>query len=313
MSNPNHLLARLRFRHLQLIVEVERTGSLSRAAESLSLTQPALSKALREIEDMLGFLVFERGPRGLQKTPQGRVVVQGAALLLRELMHLQAEAEATGADGSLAAVLRLGTSAFLAVGLLPPVIARLAQQLPAIAVRLREDNVPRLFEALLAGDLDALVTLYNPEVMAATVGREIRFERLRDEPYALIAPPGHRLARPRAKPPDWQALSQQPWVLTRRPSLARVLLEDNFHRHGATLPEPLCETDGPVTAAQLVAHGVGLGCVPESTAKDLLAARRIQRIRMVTPPPSATLGLVYRTALGEHPRLASLRAALGAG
>lgn len=54
MPTPNHLLARLRFRHLQLIVEVERTGSLSRAAESLSLTQPALSKALREIEEMLG-------------------------------------------------------------------------------------------------------------------------------------------------------------------------------------------------------------------------------------------------------------------
>lgn len=312
MPTPNHLLARLRFRHLQLIVEVERTGSLSRAAESLSLTQPALSKALREIEEMLGFLVFERGPRGLQKTPQGTVVVQGAALLLRELMHLQAEALATGAQGDLAAVLRLGTSAFLAVGLLPPVIARLTQQRPPVAVRLREDNVPRLFEALLAGELDALVTLYNPDVMAKTTGREIRFEPLAEEPYEVIAPPGHRLSRPRARPPGWQALAEAPWVLTRRPSLARVLLEDRFRRHGVTLPEPLCETDGPVTAARLVAHGVGLSCVPESTARELLAEHRVERVRLDTPRPEATLGLVYRTALAGHPRLAALREALSA-
>lgn len=177
------------------------------------------------------------------------MVVQGAALLLRELMHLQAEALATGAQGDLAAVLRLGTSAFLAVGLLPPVIARLTQQRPPVAVRLREDNVPRLFEALLAGELDALVTLYNPDVMAKTTGREIRFEPLAEEPYEVIAPPGHRLSRPRARPPGWQALAEAPWVLTRRPSLARVLLEDRFRRHGVTLPEPLCETDGPVTAS----------------------------------------------------------------
>ena len=73
-----HLLARLRFRHLQLIAEVERTGSLSRAADALSLTQPALSKALKEVEGMMGFEIFHRGTRGLQKTAQGAVVVNGA-------------------------------------------------------------------------------------------------------------------------------------------------------------------------------------------------------------------------------------------
>ena len=216
---------------------------------------------------MLGFAIFDRGPRGLEKTAQGSVVVHGAALLLRELLHVQAEAEATGAAGDLAAVLRLGTSAFLAVGLLPPVIGRLSRLTPPMAVRLREDNVPQLFEALLAGELNALVTLYNPDVMASTVGRAVRFERLSDEPYVLIAPPDHRLARARARAPDWQALAEERWVLTRRPSLARVLLEDSFRRNGAYLPEPLCETDGPVTAEHLVAEGVGISSVPESTAR----------------------------------------------
>jgi DNA-binding transcriptional LysR family regulator len=304
----NHLLARLRFRHLQLVAEVERTGSLSRAAEVLSLTQPALSKALKEIEDMLGFAIFHRGPRGLQKTAQGVVVVHGASLLLREMLHVHAEAQAAGADGSVAAVLRLGTSAFLAVGLLPPVVAMLTSLQPPLVVRMREDNVPRLFESLLAGELDALVTLYNPDVMASTVGREVRFEKLSEEHYVVIAPPGHRLARARSV--SWQALSEAPWVLTRKPSLARVLVEDSFRREGVTPPAPRCETDGPVTAARMVAAGVGLSSVPESTAQDLLKTKAVRLIKVQVPQASATLGLVYRTASVDHPRIVLLRRAL---
>jgi LysR family transcriptional regulator of abg operon len=308
-SVVSHLLARLRFRHLQLIAEVERTGSLSRAAEVLSLSQPALSKALKEIEEMLGFEVFQRGPRGLQKTPQGAIVVHGASLLLREVLHVHAEAEAAGADASVAAVLRLGTSPFLAVGPLPPIVARLTSLMPPMAVRIIEANVPRLFESLLAGELDALVTLYNSEVMAANVGREVRFERLSEEQYVVIAPQGHPLIRRRAVP--WQALADEPWVLTRKPSLARVLVEDSFLRHGVTPPAPLCETDGPVTAARLVAAGVGLSSVPESTARDGLRTKAVGLVKLQVPQPSATLGLVYRTASAEHPRITLLRHALG--
>lgn len=154
----------LRSRHLQLIAAVEAPGSLSRAADVLSLRQPVLSKALEELEDRLGFAVFHRGPRGLRKTPQGAIVVRGASLLLREMRHVHAEA--AGAAGAAAAVLRLGTSAFIAVSRLPPVIARLTHLVPPVAVQLREDSVPRLFGALLGGDLDARVNVHNPDVMA---------------------------------------------------------------------------------------------------------------------------------------------------
>ncbi len=307
-SVEDHLLARLRFRHLQLVAEVERTGSLSRAADSLSLTQPAMSKALKEIEGMLGFEVFHRGTRGLQKTAQGAVVVHGASLLLRELLHVHAEAEAAGADGAVAAVLRLGTSAFLAVGLLPPVIARLTRLVPPMAIRLREDTVPRLFELLLAGELDALVTLYNPEVMEGTAGRDIRFEKISEERYVVIAPPGHPMARARAV--SWKTLSQARWVLTRKPSLARVFIDDSFRRHGLTPPLPLCETDGPITAARMVAAGVGVSSVPETTARELLKSKAVSLIKVDSPQPTATLGLVYRTAAADHPRVSLLREAL---
>jgi LysR family transcriptional regulator of abg operon len=305
---PNHLLARLRFRHLQLVAEVERAGSLSGAAEALSLTQPALSKALKEIEDMLGFRVFDRGPRGLVKTAQGAVVVNGASLLLRELLHVQVEAEAAGASGDVAAVLRLGTSAFLAVGLLPPVIAKLTLLDPPLSIQLREGTVPNLFHSLLEGHLDALVSLYNSDVMASTAQRGVRFEKIADEAYVVIAPVGHRLARMRKV--SWQVLGQERWVMTTRPSLARVYMEDSFRSHGVAPPAPVCETDGPVTAARMVAAGVGLSSVPESTAIEALRGKLVSLVRLESPPPSAILGLVYRSPSAPHPRIAALRRAL---
>jgi LysR family transcriptional regulator of abg operon len=307
-ASTDHVLARLRFRHLQLIAEVERTGSLSRASQVMSLTQPALSKALKEVEDMLGFEIFHRGPRGLQKTPQGTLVIHGASLLLRELQHVRAEAEAAGAEAGVAAVLRLGTSAFIAVSLLPRIIALLTGQVPPVAVRLREDSVPRLFEALHAGKLDALVTLYDSDLMASTSGRDIRFENILEEAYVVIAPAGHRLARARAV--SWEELAHVPWVLTMKPSLARVFVEDSFRRHGVTPPVPLCEIEGPVTAARLVGAGVGISSVPESTAQEALRSKAVSLVKLQSPQPTATLGLVYRIAAADHPRIALLRRAV---
>jgi len=304
----NHLLARLRFRHLQLVTEVDRTGSLSRAAEVLSLTQPALSKALKEIEDMLGFSIFHRGSRGLVQTEQGAVVVRGAHLLLRELHHVHEEADAAGSNTRAAAVLRLGSSAFIAIGLLPPIISRLTRMDPPVAVKVTEDNVPRLFETLIAGKLDALICLYNSDVMASQAGRDMRFEKLGEEPYVVIAPAGHRLSKARAV--TWRMLAEERWVLTRKPSFARVLVEDSFRQHGVATPMPVCETDGPVTAAKLVAHGVGMSSVPASTAREHVRSKAVSLVRLQAPQQTATLGLVYRETSIDHPRIARLREAL---
>ena len=166
-------------------------------------------------------------------------------------------------------------------------------------------------ESLLAGDLDALITLYNHDVMAGTAGRDIRFEKISEEGYSVIAPCGHRMTRARSV--SWKMLAEAPWVLTRKPSLARVFLEDSFRRHGLTPPVPICETDGPITAARMVAAGGGLSSVPETTAKDALKSQAVGLVKLQTPQPTATLGLVYRTASADHPRIALLRQALPVG
>ena len=309
MSNSSdHLLARLRFRHLQLVAEIDRTGSLNKASEALSLTQPALSKALKELEELLGFALFTRRARGLEKTEQGSVIIHGAKLLIQELHHVKQEADAAGPNGRISAILRLGVPAYLAISFLPKIISHLTNNKPSFMVSLQEENVPSLFRALLYGDLDALITVYNPEVLEISNRNELCFEKLAEEAYYVIAPAEHRLTR--AKSVRWKSLASEPWVMTRKPSLGRVFFEQGFFRAGAIPPSPVCETNTPVTSACLVAAGVGLSCVPRSTMMDAERTGGVKRIRVLPPPPAAVLGLVYRVPTASHPRIRLLREAI---
>lgn len=307
-SQTDHLLARLRFRHLQLVTQIDKTGSLNKAAEVMSLTQPALSKALKELEDLLGFALFTRSARGLEKTEQGEVVILGARLLMQECVHVMEEADAAGPSGRVSALLRIGAPAYLAISLLPRIVFHLSKRRPSLAVSLWEENVPALFASLLDGKLDALITVYSAEVLASSTGNKLRFEKFAEEAYAVIGLAGHRLSR--SKTVRWESLVQEPWVLTRKPSLARVFIEQGFLRAGMVPPTPICETNSPVTSACLVAAGVGLSCVPGSTMEEAERAGGVQRIKVMPRPPAAALGLVYRVAAASHPRIRWLRDAI---
>jgi DNA-binding transcriptional LysR family regulator len=307
-NNSDHLLARLRFRHLQLVAAIDRTGSLNKASEALSLTQPALSKALKELEELLGFALFTRSARGLKKTEQGSVIIHGAKLLIQELHHVKQEADAAGPNGRISAILRLGAPAYLAISLLPKIISHLTKNKPSLMVSLLEQNVPSLFRALLSGELDALITVYNPEVLEISNGNGLCFEKLAEETYAIIAPAEHRLTR--AKSVVWESLASEPWVMIRKPSLARAFIEQGFLRAGAIPPSPVCETNSPVTSACLVAAGVGLSCVPRSTMLEAERTGGVKRIQVLPPPAAAALGLVYRVPTASHPRIRLLREAI---
>lgn len=302
------LAARLRFRHLQIVDMLARTGSLSRAAIGLHVTQPALSKALAEIEQALGFRVFERTPRGLHPTGQGEVVIRASGLMLEELGQMQREARALGPDGRIATLLRLGTPAFLSLTLLPGIVMQLTRETPPVRVSIIEGKVPMLLQALADGSLDALATVYDESAMAYGAQFSLQFEPVAREHYRVIAPPGHRLGG--RVPVGWGRLASEPWVLNLPPSLARVFLEASFRRQGIEPPEPVCEADSPVSITRMVASGVGLGLSPESVAREAAANGAVIVLPVRPIPPSATLGLVYRQAGADHPRIDRLRHAL---
>lgn len=298
------LITRLRFRHLRLITELQRGGSLRIAAQALNQTQPALSKALGELEGAFGFAIFVRTSRGVTPTAQGEVVIRGAAMLLEELAHLQTEA---GASETMTPIVRVGAPPFLAQSYLPEVLERLTRSEPRVRVKLVEERVPLLLEALAQGRLDALVTSY-PAQMPDLPGVRLHLEKLFDAKFVVIAAPGHPLSR--ARQVDWHRLAREPWIMPARTSMLRRLIEESFMRAGAVPPVPVVESTSPVTNVQLVAAGLGLSAAPEATMRPAQAMGQVVKIKVSPVIATSPVALVYRQGVA-NPRVALLRHALG--
>ncbi|VTU19329.1 LysR family transcriptional regulator [Variovorax sp. RA8] len=285
--NPDRLAARLRFRHLQLLLALEEGGSLRAAAHAMHLTQPALSKALGEIEAAFGVQLFERSARGIAPTARGQVALNGAALLLAQLGHIHQDVVAAKP----AQTLRIGAPPFVAQGYLPPVLARLAGGAPPLRITLLEERVPSLLRALAAGEVDALVTSY-PAQMPEDLGATLAYEKLFEAQFSVIAPPGHPLAGKRRV--GWAALAQAPWVMPARSSMMRRVLEECFLRAGVSQPQPLVESTSPITNIELVAQGLGLGVVPSTAVRAALAQQRVSRLSVTPAIAPNSVALMWR-------------------
>lgn len=302
---PDHLVAKLRFRHLRLLTEVQARGSLRAAGQALSLTQPALSKALAEIENAFGFPLFFRSARGLTPTVQGEAVLRGARLLLKELAHLRSEA--VTAD-RFQAKIRVGAPPFVAQTYLPAVVAKLVKREMPIRVQLLEEPVPGLIRALQRGELDALVTTFPLQMLESDAGA-FEFIKLFEVRYAVVASTAHPLVR--ARQVGWASLAREPWVMPAEGSMGRKLIEDCFTHAGVPVPLPVIESTSPTTRVQLVADGLGVGIVPEATPLHRQSQTgRIKRIRAFPEPPSSVVALIFRKG-PVNPRVALLKDALG--
>ena len=301
--DPQRLLSRLRFKHLQLLLALREGGSLRAAAGLMHLTQPALSKALGEIEAAFGAPLFIRTARGLEPTPQGETAIRGAAMLLNELAHLGQET----AQQPAVTQLRIGAPPFVAQGHLPEVLSRLIAEHPHVRVQLQEERVPLLVECLLAGQLDALITSYPTELPEAA-GQPLRYEKLFDAAFTVIAPADHPAGH--ARTCDWEYLARQRWVLPTRSSMLRRMMEEVFRRESVMSPTPVIESTSPFTNLQLGITGLGISAVPSASLLVAPASLGVREVRAVPGISTGPVALIYRGAVA-NPRVALLRSTLG--
>jgi DNA-binding transcriptional LysR family regulator len=303
---PDHLVAKLRFRHLRLLKEVQAQGSLRAAAMALNLTQPALSKALTEIEGAFGFPLFARTARGLTPTSRGEVVLRGATLLLEQLTHLRSEAAT--AD-RFAATVRIGAPPFVAQVYLPGIVEKLVRREAPARVQLTENRVPFLIRALQRGELDALITTFPPQ-MRASDADAFEYVNLFEVRFAVVAAATHPLARSRQV--AWARLSREPWVMPAEGSMGRKLIEQSFTHAGLPAPLPVIEVTSPTTSVQMIAAGLGIGIVPDVALLHHGAWQRglVKQVKVAPAPLSSAVALIYRQG-PANPQVALLKEALG--
>jgi LysR family hydrogen peroxide-inducible transcriptional activator len=270
-------------RQLECFQAVAERLSFRRAAERCSITQPALSQQIQQLERLLGARLFERDRRRVLLTPAGEELLPRARAALRAVDELVQAADA--ARDPLAGPLRLGVIPTVAPYVLPAAVGALRRRCPDLRLYLREDRTSRLVERVQDGRLDlALLAL------EADLGTLERMPLYRD-PFVLAVPAGHALSR-RA------AVGEQDLV-----GLEVLLLEDGHCLRDQALA--LCERVGARelgdfratslnTLARMVAAGTGVTLLPAMA----LPVEVRPKERIVTVPferqPARTIGLVWR-------------------
>lgn len=252
--------SRLKLRHLTLVVAVADHGSLVRAADELYISQPVVTRAIQELEEILGVPLFERHPRGMTVTEYGAAFVRHAQSVLAELRSAQAHLEQLGrAD---LGTVTVGTYLAAAHLLLPRAIDRLKQEHPGLRVVVREDTAGVLRSALAAGEID----LITGRASSHHDDPRFSFHGLYREPMVLAVGAQHPLLR--AAPPELAGLLDQGWVLPVAETDLRREVEQHFARHGCPLPTDVVECNTFLTTRQLLSTGRFIGILPKLLVRD---------------------------------------------
>jgi len=199
------LIRRVKLRDLRLLLRVVEAGNMARAAKTLAVSRPVISRTISDLERTLGVRLFDRSPQKLDPTVFGRALLRRSAGVFDELRQGMREIEYLANPD--AGELRIGASEYMAAGLIPAVIDRLSRQHPGLRFslelsdpfdRLRERKVEFVIARLLSPDVDADMdaeVLFHEQVFIAAgprskwVGRrKIRPAELMDEPW-MLAPP----------------------------------------------------------------------------------------------------------------------------
>ena len=297
----------LKTRHLVLLVELGRHGSILHAAQAANLTQPAASKLLGELEHALGVQLFERLPRGVAPTWYGEVMIRraGAALAEMDAAHQEVMELLSGLSGRVAvgAVMTPSTS------LLPAAIHRLKADHAKVHVAISVDTSKLLIQRLRAGELDLVIG----RILDAESAAELNFEPLTDEPHSLIARAGHPLAA--AADLTLQTLARQSWILPPGGSILRDRLTALFLSQGLDLPAETVETLAlPVVTALLLGSDMVVA-LPQELVQHELDGGRLMTLPYELGLRMDVYGIVTRKnhqlSPGAEAMLTSLRAVAG--
>lgn len=308
MSSPpdrlvHSLISRLRFRHLPLLLALERQRSVSRVAAELNLSQPAITKVLREIEDIFTVPLFVRTRRGLEPTPTGSAVLAHARLTLADADALGRELAALGAGMS--GRVRIGVIPFISRGVLDAACAFGLEQTPRVSVLIREGTTDELVAALREHELDCVVarTFFAP---GADIGQQALY---REEPVLVV--PVAAAERLSHGPLDWSRLAARDWILPPPNTPIRRTINTMFAVAGVGQPIPVVETYSIKTIATLMRiHPAVTTVVPRAVARELAEAGDARALPHTLSWDLPPVGVMWRRRSADDDMAASLVATL---
>ncbi|MEM1071426.1 MAG: LysR family transcriptional regulator [Planctomycetota bacterium] len=283
---------------LRQFVVIAEMGHLTRAAERLGVTQPALSAMVKKLESEVGAALLDRTGKGVALTEAGRVFLEHAEASVRRAD--EAVASVRELVGLEAGSIRVGGGATAVAHLLPSVVSAVRREHPALRFYVREAGSLAVTEAVISGELDLGVV--TTPIAGVGVGELMTVATVDDE-LLLIAPPGHALVD--RKSYRWAELAGEPVVAFEAGSAVRGVIDETADAHGVSL-DVVMEVRSLETIERMVSAGVGIGFVSRLalgggvrglTCRDGKLVRELAVVRRRDRVPSPAAAIFERVLL----------------
>ncbi|HBT5240540.1 TPA: LysR family transcriptional regulator [Klebsiella quasipneumoniae] len=298
---------RIRLRHLHTFVAVAQQGTLGRAAETLNLSQPALSKTLNELEQLTGTRLFERGRLGAQLTLVGEQFLTHAVKVLDALNSAgQALNRKEGLNND---IVRIGALPTAALGILPTVIGQFHKQQKDITLQVATMNNTMLLAGLKSGEIDiGIGRMSDPELMSG-----LHYELLFLESLKLVVRPGHPLLQETVTL-SW--VMEWPVVVSPKGTVPRQNAEALLQSQGCKMPAGCIETLSASLSRQLTVDFDYVWFVPSGAVKDDLRRGVLTALPIATQGAGEPIGILTRVDAtltpGTHTLLSAIRKSMPA-
>ncbi|WP_300721958.1 pca operon transcription factor PcaQ [Pseudomonas sp.] len=272
---------RIKYRHLVCFLEMARQGSLARAADVLAVSQPAMSKTLKELEELLTATLFVRHKNGISLTDAGVAFLRYATpsvQALREGVNALRGGEYAGGT------VRLGVLSTVESLLIPELVRRLHARHPSLVVSVVTGPSAYLLSQMRVGDVDLVVGRMtdSPEIQG------MNFEHLYSESMTLVVRAGHPLTQ---APLDRRALERYPLVLPLANTTIRAFADSLFVQCGISQSRQRLETLSVTLSRRYVLCNEAVWIAPLDAVRLDLASGELQEIDVGQREPGGSIGI----------------------
>jgi len=283
--------ARLRFRHLQFLDILGQTRNLRLTAEQMHITQPAATKILMDIEEILEARLFERLSRGMRPNELGLFTLRYAASALAGHRKFVDEFNALKEGGH--GHLTIGAITGSAAHVLTASVAEIQRLRPLLVLKVLEQSSDQLIVWLAERKIDLMIGRFTDDAQRT----QFHYERLSSEPLLVVGGLHHPLRG--ARDLDMAELSHWPWILYPASTAVRKVSDDIFGRSGLALSSGVVETPSFLFALEMMQATDMLSLQPQALVERYIAKGLLARIPMDLPDRMPDYGLITR--LGEPP------------
>lgn len=285
-SFQGNLVAKLEFRHLQMLVALDEHRSVSKVAEHLNVSQPAVSKALTALETELNVELFKRTIRGMEPTARGVSLISHARDILAEMNKAHDELQHIR-EGRVAK-LSMGVLPAAASILVPSFIQRVEASSVGASIRVEEGTTTTLLPKLRSGELDFVLGNLSHSNAAGDLSTHFLY----DDPITTVVRIDHPLLR--LSQPQWEDIAQFPLLLPPPRTITRAAIDEFFAQHNMTLPRRHIDSVSNMTNIGILRATDAVGFVSNALANRFVDLQLLVKLPFVLPNISLQMGLIWQ-------------------